>query len=416
MNKENQKSIRQLTVEVLAELKRQSYAESTLNRYRSTYNKLIAYTEQNGISFYSEAIGLGFMEQEYGYRLEGFFGKVSPKATDALHHLMLLWHYQEYETVGFVTRNRKRGFVCPLQYERHYSAFLAYCGRKQYSMMGMLFLLPIAQKFLIFLDAQRIRTPDEITQQAVNLFFSSYADRSVRYLATIASTLRSLLRLWRDEGLITLQIDEFIPNVRYSRNAFIPPSWKKEDVLKLLDAIDRGSPVGKRNYAILMLVVRLGLRASDIKTLEMGNLDWNRKQIVIIQSKTKKRLELPLLDDVGWAIIDYLRNGRPKTNSPAVFINHKAPYGAFKMTNSMQHILYKYMRIANIEIPRNEHCGLHSLRSTLARTMLEVGTPLPVISEVLGHQSVQTTAIYLKINLDALRRCPIDPDEVFCHE
>lgn len=71
------------------------------------------------------------------------------------------------------------------------------------------------------------------------------------------------------------------------------------------------------------------------------------------------------------------------------------------------------MRFAGLEIPPNEHCGLHSLRSTLARTMLESGAPLPVISEVLGHESIQSTSVYLKINLEALRKCPIDPEEVF---
>jgi site-specific recombinase XerD len=105
-----------------------------------------------------------------------------------------------------------------------------------------------------------------------------------------------------------------------------------------------------------------------------------------------------------------------KTKSDAVFINHKAPYGEFKDTNGMHQILWKYMRVAGLEIPKNESCGLHSLRSSLARTMLEVGTPLPIISEVLGHESIQTTSIYLKINLEALRKCPIDPEEVFLHE
>jgi site-specific recombinase XerD len=148
----------------------------------------------------------------------------------------------------------------------------------------------------------------------------------------------------------------------------------------------------------------------------LHNIEWKNKKIVLIQKKTKQTLELPLLDDIGWALIDYLKNGRPKTKSDSVFINHKAPYGEFKDTNGMQHILWNYMSVAGLERPKNEHCGLHSLRSTLARTMLEVGTPLPTISEVLGHESIQTASIYLKINLEALRKCPIDPEEVFLHE
>lgn len=126
-------------------------------------------------------------------------------------------------------------------------------------------------------------------------------------------------------------------------------------------------------------------------------------------------MELPLLDDVGWALIDYLKNGRPRTKTEVVFVNHKAPYGSFKETNGMVHILRKYMSFAGLEIPKNENCGLHSLRSTLARTMLESGTPLLVISDVLGHESLQTTSIYLKIDLQGLRKCAIDPQEVFSY-
>jgi len=180
-----------------------------------------------------------------------------------------------------------------------------------------------------------------------------------------------------------------------------------------LKAVDRGNPRGKRDYAILLLIVRLGLRASDIRNLRMSSLDWNRKKITIIQTKNKKTLELPILDDIGWALIDYLKNGRPRTRATTVFVKQKPPYGEFKDTNGMQYILWEYMRLAGLEIPKNEHCGLHSLRSTLARTMLESGAPLPIISEVLGHESIHTTGIYLKINIDALRKCAIDPDEVF---
>ena len=126
-----------------------------------------------------------------------------------------------------------------------------------------------------------------------------------------------------------------LPKIKYIRNAFIPSSWKKADVLKLLKAVDRGNPSGKRDYAILLLVVRLGLRSSDIRNLMLSSLDWNRKKITIIQTKTKQTLELPILDDIGWALIDYLKNGRPRTKAATVFVNHKAPYGRFKDTKGM---------------------------------------------------------------------------------
>lgn len=275
-------------------------------------------------------------------------------------------------------------------------------------------MLNPVKKFLAFLDNKGLCLKD-IDSVHLSSFISLYIANSQSYLATVITSIRIFLTLLYRNGYIENKPWEMLPKVKYTRNSFIPPAWKKNDVIKLLNAVDRGNPLGKRDYALLLLVVRLGLRASDIRNLRLNNIDWNRKKIVIIQTKTRQILELPVLDDVGWALIDYLKNGRPKTKTNAVFVNHKAPYGGFKETNGMQHILWKYMGFAGLKIPKNEHCGLHSLRSTLARTMLENDAPLPVISEVLGHESIQTTSVYLKINLAALRKCAIDPEEVFMH-
>jgi integrase/recombinase XerD len=158
--------------------------------------------------------------------------------------------------------------------------------------------------------------------------------------------------------------------------------------------------------------VRLGLRVSDIRRMKLSNLNWSRKTITFTMQKTRQPLELPLLDDIGWAVIDYLKNGRPKTTSDRLFIRHRAPFDAFGENESFQKELHRYMQAAGIEAPIGVHCGMHSLRSTLAKNMLEAKAPLPVISEALGHQNINTTSIYLKIDIEGLRKCTLDPEEV----
>ena len=202
-----------------------------------------------------------------------------------------------------------------------------------------------------------------------------------------------------------------LPKVRILRDAFIPSVWKDGDVRKLLNSIDRKNPIGKRDYAIILIVARLGLRVSDIRSLKMADLNWDRKLLSIVMQKTRQPLGLPLLEDVGWAIIDYLKNGRPQTASKNIFIRHIAPYNGFSDGNSFDKMLAVYMNKAGIVMRGQKH-GLHSLRSTLASLMLENGTPLPVISEALGHQNINTTSIYLKIDMKGLRCCTIDPEEV----
>lgn len=409
----SEQTMERMIEEVLSELDSQGYSKNCIQRYAASYRGLLAYTDSHGIGEYSEAVGLDFMHDQFGFKLDGFYGNLPKHVSETLHHLLVLWHYQHYSTVEFITRGRKKAFQCPERYRVEYETFLVYCDRKQYTIMGLPAILNPVKNFLLFLDKNNVLAVDNISQNHISWFLSIYASHSLRYIATIVSSLRSFMKLLYEEGYLHRKAWEMLPKMKYGRNAFIPPSWAKSDVLKLLNAIDRGSPVGKRDYAILLLIVRLGLRASDVKMLKLSNLDWNKKKLAIVQTKTRQTLELPILDDIGWALIDYLKSGRPHTRSDAVFVNHKAPYGAFKMTNGMQHILRKYMRFADLEIPRNERCGLHSLRSTLARTMLESGAPLPIISEVLGHESVQSTSVYLKINLEALRKCPIDPEEVF---
>ncbi len=217
----------------------------------------------------------------------------------------------------------------------------------------------------------------------------------------------------QDMNIIKTNLTASLPHVRILRNAFIPHAWKTDDVKKLLASIDRNSAKGKRDYAILLIVAHLGLRVSDIRNMRLSNLNWNKKIIALSVRKTGQALELPLLDDIGWAIIDYLKNGRPQTACNRLFVRHRAPFDSFGENQSFYSELQRYMQVAGIIPPTGVHCGLHSLRSTLARNMLEAKTPLPVISEVLGHTNINTTSIYLKIDLDGLRKCVLDPEEVF---
>jgi integrase len=180
--------------------------------------------------------------------------------------------------------------------------------------------------------------------------------------------------------------------------------------------VDRGNPNGKRDYAILLMVARLGMRVHDIREIRLNNLNWATRNIEIVQHKTKQTIVYPILDDIGWAIIDYLKNGRPKTESPYLYVRHNAPFEAFGAYANLHNIIARYTRLAGIHLRTGASRGMHSLRHTLAGVLLEQGTPLPVIAEILGHRTTLSTGVYLKIDVEALVRCALDPDEVFRHD
>lgn len=132
-----------------------------------------------------------------------------------------------------------------------------------------------------------------------------------------------------------------------------------------------------------------------------------RKKLTFIQSKTKIPLSLPLTPEVGWAVIDYLKYGRPKINNPCVFVKHMAPYDSFSATDSLYNIIKRYMTLAHFP-PCKKKRGMHSLRHTMASMLLEKNTPLSTISDILGHIDTNSTAIYLKVDINKLRECSLD--------
>jgi integrase len=222
--------------------------------------------------------------------------------------------------------------------------------------------------------------------------------------------VRSLLRFAAAGGLTDRGVLETVPAARSSRQARIPSVWDPADVAKIIEAIDRGNPSGKRDYAIVLLICRLGLRAVDVKRLRFGDLDWPGNRVSVVQAKTGRRVWLPLLKDVGWAIIDYVRDGRPASDCPEVFLRHTAPIGPFSDQDHLHQILVKHARVAHVHLGEQRRHGMHSLRHTLATRLMEDGTPVEQIADILGHQSVESTGVYLKSSLGLLAKCALDPD------
>lgn len=205
--------------------------------------------------------------------------------------------------------------------------------------------------------------------------------------------LRSLLRFAAGDGLVDATVLEAVPAAKSTKQARIPSVWDPADVSKILAAVDRGNPCGKRDYAIILLITRLGLRGVDVKRLRFADLDWPGNRLSVVQAKTGRRVQLPLLKDVGWAIIDYVQHGRPRSECPQVFLRHTAPIGPFSDQDHLHQILVKHARAAHVPLGEERRHGMHSLRHTLATRLLEDGTPVEQIADILGHQQVASTGV-----------------------
>ncbi len=197
-----------------------------------------------------------------------------------------------------------------------------------------------------------------------------------------------------------------IPRYNYKSQAQLPSTFSREEIKVLLKSIDRGNPRGRRDYAILLLATKLGLRASDLAGLKFEHILWEQHKITFQQMKTKRSIILPLLPEIGNAIIDYLQNGRPHSEDSHCFLQLISPYRPIDR-NSIGNIVNYHLRMSGINCKDRKH-GTHALRHSLAGNLLNNKTPIPVISEVLGHASSETTMYYLRIDLSSLKQCSLD--------
>ena len=264
------------------------------------------------------------------------------------------------------------------------------------------------KKLTNFLHSIGITSFEEMNPSHITTFLVDSVHRTAKDLKALLCHLRVLFRyLYLNEHNAT-DLSLFIPksNVLLKRRR-IPTTWTRDDVTKILSCIDIANPVGKRDYAMILLVARLGMRVSDIIRLRFEDIKWDRNCIHTVQYKTNEPLVLPLFEDVGNSIIDYIKNGRPAFESDLVFVKHKPPFGKFSDNNHLYGIFNKYLVKSGIVVTPDKNHGMHSLRHTLANELLRKDIPLPVIAEILGHKSLESTMQYLRTDVEQLRYCTL---------
>ncbi|CAE6856847.1 site-specific integrase [Paraburkholderia aspalathi] len=219
----------------------------------------------------------------------------------------------------------------------------------------------------------------------------------------MTTALRSFLRYARYRGNITLDLAAAVPSVANWSMSSIPRSIPTEQIRQLLSSIDRHSATGRRDYAILLLLARLGLRAGEVTFLELDDIDWGAGQLSV-HGKSGQRSALPVPADVGKAIAEYLRHGRPLSPCRRVFLRARAPIAGFRGSIAVSSVVRRCIQRAGVSSPTT---GAHQFRHALATEMLRHGASLGEIGELLGHHHPDTTTIYAKVDIKALRKLAV---------
>ncbi len=264
----------------------------------------------------------------------------------------------------------------------------------------------IISNFVEYLFENKISLLSGIIEDCIVKFIESRQYRQKEYIGTTRRFLKYLYK----EHLINKDYSYVLRSLGKDFKRIKSPSFYSPDEIRQLEeSISRASNVGKRDYAMVTLCSRLGLRVSDVANLSFKDINWENNSISIVQYKTGNPLTLPLLPIVGNAIIDYLKNARPKSTSNKVFLSCRPPYCEMN-PGSVHSAIAVAFRNSGIKFGDRHHGG-HALRFSLAQRMLDKSIPIPIISESLGHTKVDTTRTYIRINLTHMMECVLNVPE-----
>lgn len=263
--------------------------------------------------------------------------------------------------------------------------------------------------FEAFLNKIALHSLSELSPPVLGAFITdSQGAMSKSTLRDLCSALSVFLKYLHRERLIDKDLSGSIGSPKIYRHSDIPRSITWDEVRKMLDTVDRRTPLGKRDYAILLLLVTYGLRAREVAGLTLDDIDWKRDRLRIPERKAGHSTAYPLSSIVGEAIVDYLRQGRPQTSDRHVFFRVLAPVTPYTYS-AISGRVSNYLRKAGIQVHRS---GSHTLRHTCVQRLIDSDFSLKNIGDYVGHRSASSTEIYTKVSIEALREVAMGDGEV----
>jgi site-specific recombinase XerD len=399
-------TVEELVVKTRTAIKPLHHSHSTLWQYNYAWRELSNYFSEHGLSSFSAKHAEQFITEIRRRYEEGSLKRWKFKLFRKAVALLIEYHEFGCVTWRYLPKWGQPGLKSP-QFAQILSCYSKHLEKENYGHGTIDLYKTVCNQFLMYLERNDFRSLSILTLKDVSQFVpyaaTLYQSTSMR---TLLSALRCFLNYAACKQLTSSDLTFAVPSSCARKTQAIPVITAEEEE-KLFGGIDRTTPIGKRNYAMLLLALRLGLRAIDIVQLRLEDIKWRKNSIVVIQQKTGRQLETPLLADVGNAIIDYLLHGRTISRTSHVFLKDVAPYGPLSPDSGLWTTASNCMKNAGIRQGQGERRGSHLLRHTLAARLLAAETPLPLISGILGHANKDSTRLYLSTDLEHLRACAL---------
>lgn len=387
---------------LIAFLEQRQYSEAWVNHYKTNISHINEFMKHKEYSYYTPEVCKEFISSIIDKKT---YQDLTRKDKTIVRSANALLEYQLTGTINF--RSIRKEYTFEGAIGDSILQFIMNLNSQNRTKSTITSYRLYLSRFYNYLIHNGVESPKDLDAKVILAFINTQGFYNPPTIHRTLACVKGFLKYLYNQHEVDIDWAFLIPKSTYKSEAKLPSTYTSDEIDRLIKAIDRGNPKGKRDFAMILLAAKLGLRAADICNLLFENILWDENTITLNQQKNQKQIELPLLSDVGNAIIDYLKYGRVKSDLPFIFLHASSPYQ--KLNSSTLHtIVTQYLTKAGISFINERKHGPHALRHSLAGQLLKKRTPLPVISEVLGHSKTSSTEYYLRIDLSTLKQCLIE--------
>lgn len=382
-------------------LKRE-YSKKSIVNYSTVWNQYLKYCSEKNITNYSQILRKEFLIEHYQINLDG---NITKHQRSIIKRLDILDNIYKGRDFHYKIANEE---IIPQANKNIYNEYINY----------LINVLKLANstiinrkhsilKFLNYIgNTELIYTKSDTVYE----FITSLNQYRLSSKTLIAENIKHFFNYLYNNKITNITGNQLFPIIKQNKKSSLISYYSEEELKSILSNVDISQKTGKRDYLVLLLAIQLGIRANDLIHLKLENIKWHTNKIIFEQSKTKTIIELPMSEDIKLALCDYLKNVRPTSNEPYIFINLLAPHMPYK-SNNFYYISKKYICIAKLN-KNDRKKGLHSMRHSLASNLLLNNTPISIITGILGHSNANVTNTYLSIDINKLRQMSLEvPNE-----
>lgn len=389
-------TINELISQARQQLAELGYKPSTIQRFERSWKKIRNWCRNHNTDIFGTD-----QERQLLHDMGLDENILSPGNRSLRRHIRSLRTLTEHGTLPACSRPTPE--AVPTRFRDVFHAWTSHLHQRDLAVATQRGTISIIRKFLISLTVNDFA---DLSMMDVTTYIDTCSWMTPQTRAGLLYTIRAFTRWAAGEGFCEHSVAAAMAVIPGHKHASLPSAYAVDEVARMVAATSSQCP--KRNRAMLLLAAVLGMRVGDIRVLRLDNIDWRTRQIRFTQSKTDHPVTLPLPEEVVLALAEYLRDERPESDNPYVFLHHRAPHGSFDdVTNAFHYVATTAFAQASVNTTGKHH-GMHALRHSVATNMLADGTTYPVISAILGHTTANTTRRYMAIDVEQLRSLSLE--------